>query len=111
MYPHQSLLHRPLGVGMVGMTKELISRNLLKNPVGLLNLLSKCKSFTLVLLLYSLLCAHTWKRYHCFILLVIANNGGMISGSTNYFSTTQSKQQKNKSDGPKGKTPEEDEGQ
>lgn len=35
----------------------------------------------------------------------------MISGSTNYFSTTQTKQQKNKSDGPKGKTPEEDEGQ
>lgn len=35
----------------------------------------------------------------------------MISGSTNYFSTTQSKQQNNKSDGAKGKTPEEDEGQ
>lgn len=42
---HQSLLHRPLGLGMVGITKELIRRNLLKNPVGLINLLSKCKSF------------------------------------------------------------------
>lgn len=34
----------------------------------------------------------------------------MIAGSTNYFSTTRAKQQKNKSDAPKGKTPEEDEG-
>lgn len=34
----------------------------------------------------------------------------LISGATNFFSTSQSRQEKNKSDGPKGKTPEEDEG-
>ncbi len=34
----------------------------------------------------------------------------LISGATNFFSTSQSKQEKNKSNGPKGKTPEEDEG-
>uniref|UniRef100_A0A8C9Y0A8 Mitochondrial inner membrane m-AAA protease component paraplegin n=1 Tax=Sander lucioperca TaxID=283035 RepID=A0A8C9Y0A8_SANLU len=64
-----SLLHRPLGPGMVGISKELIRNNLLRNPVGLVNLL----------------------------------------GALNFFSTSQSKQEKNKSDGPKGKTPEEDE--
>lgn len=54
MYLPQSLLHRPLGLGMLGITKELIRRNLLKNPVGLLNLLSKCKS------------RHSYKFYfHC----------------------------------------------
>nr|XP_046245608.1 paraplegin isoform X2 [Scatophagus argus] len=65
----QSLLHRPLGHGMVGFSKELIRSNLLRNPVGLINIL----------------------------------------GATNFFSTTQSKQAKNKSNGPKGNTPEEDE--
>uniref|UniRef100_A0A8C9XUE6 SPG7 matrix AAA peptidase subunit, paraplegin n=1 Tax=Sander lucioperca TaxID=283035 RepID=A0A8C9XUE6_SANLU len=54
---------------MVGISKELIRNNLLRNPVGLVNLL----------------------------------------GALNFFSTSQSKQEKNKSDGPKGKTPEEDE--
>lgn len=34
----------------------------------------------------------------------------LILGSINFFSTSQSKQEKNKSNGPKGKTPEEDEG-
>lgn len=34
----------------------------------------------------------------------------LISGSINFFSTTQSKKEKNKGNGPKGKTPEEDEG-
>uniref|UniRef100_A0A665XC34 SPG7 matrix AAA peptidase subunit, paraplegin n=1 Tax=Echeneis naucrates TaxID=173247 RepID=A0A665XC34_ECHNA len=33
----------------------------------------------------------------------------MVSGSTDFFSISQSKKQKNKSNGPKGKTPEEDE--
>ncbi|KAF3832739.1 hypothetical protein F7725_026404 [Dissostichus mawsoni] len=65
----QSLLHRPLGPGMVGLSKELIRNNLLRNPVGLVNLL----------------------------------------GSINFFSTSQSKQEKNKGSGPKGKTPVEDE--
>lgn len=66
----ESLLHRPLGPGMVGLSKELIRSNLLRNPVGLVNLL----------------------------------------GATNFFSTSQSKQETNKSDGgPKGRTPEDDE--
>ncbi|KAE8297198.1 Paraplegin [Larimichthys crocea] len=65
----QSLLHRPLGPGMVGISKELIRNNLLRNPVGLVNLL----------------------------------------GATNFFSKSQSKQEKKKSNGPKGKTPQEDE--
>uniref|UniRef100_A0A674P5X0 Mitochondrial inner membrane m-AAA protease component paraplegin n=1 Tax=Takifugu rubripes TaxID=31033 RepID=A0A674P5X0_TAKRU len=54
---------------MVGMSKELIRNNLLRNPVGLINLL----------------------------------------GSFNFFSTSQSKQEKNNSNAPKGKTPQEDE--
>ncbi|XP_076585904.1 mitochondrial inner membrane m-AAA protease component paraplegin [Chaetodon auriga] len=66
----ESLLHRPLGPDMVGLSKELTRSNLLRNPVGLVNLL----------------------------------------GATNFFSTSQSKQEKNKSDGgPKGRTPEDDE--
>lgn len=36
--------------------------------------------------------------------------GLLISGSFNFFSTSQSKQEKNKSNAPKGKTPQEDEG-
>uniref|UniRef100_A0A665XCX4 AAA+ ATPase domain-containing protein n=1 Tax=Echeneis naucrates TaxID=173247 RepID=A0A665XCX4_ECHNA len=64
-----SLLHRPLSPCMVGISKELAWSNLLRNPVGLANLL----------------------------------------GSTDFFSISQSKKQKNKSNGPKGKTPEEDE--
>uniref|UniRef100_A0AAQ5Y792 AAA+ ATPase domain-containing protein n=2 Tax=Amphiprion ocellaris TaxID=80972 RepID=A0AAQ5Y792_AMPOC len=62
-------LHRPLGPGMLGLSKVLIRSNLLRNPVGLVNLL----------------------------------------GAANFFSTSQSKQDKNRSGGPKGKTPEEDE--
>ncbi|XP_068436351.1 mitochondrial inner membrane m-AAA protease component paraplegin [Clinocottus analis] len=65
----QSLLHRPLGPGMVGISKELIRNDLLRNPVSLVNLL----------------------------------------GSINFFSTSQSKQEKDKNSGPKGKIPEEDE--
>ncbi|XP_056881620.1 paraplegin [Takifugu flavidus] len=65
----KSILHRPLGPGMVGMSKELTRNNLLRNPVGLINLL----------------------------------------GSFNFFSTSQSKQEKNNSNAPKGKTPQEDE--
>lgn len=34
----------------------------------------------------------------------------LISGAINFFSTSQSKKEKNESNGPKGKTPEEDEG-
>lgn len=34
----------------------------------------------------------------------------LISGSINFFSTPQSKQEKNKGSGPKEKTPVEDEG-
>uniref|UniRef100_A0A671TTF6 Mitochondrial inner membrane m-AAA protease component paraplegin n=1 Tax=Sparus aurata TaxID=8175 RepID=A0A671TTF6_SPAAU len=63
------LLHRPLSPAMVGISKELIRNSLLRNPVGVANLL----------------------------------------GATNFFSTSQSKQEKNKGNGPKGKTPEEDE--
>uniref|UniRef100_A0A8C5E355 AAA+ ATPase domain-containing protein n=1 Tax=Gouania willdenowi TaxID=441366 RepID=A0A8C5E355_GOUWI len=65
----KALLCRPLSPAMVGLSKELIRNNLLRNPVGLINLL----------------------------------------GATNFFSTSQSKREKNKSNGPKGKTPEEDE--
>uniref|UniRef100_A0A8D3BIV8 SPG7 matrix AAA peptidase subunit, paraplegin n=1 Tax=Scophthalmus maximus TaxID=52904 RepID=A0A8D3BIV8_SCOMX len=54
---------------MLGMRYELIRSNLLRNPVGLVNLL----------------------------------------GATNFFSTSQSKQEKKESNEPKGKTPEEDE--
>uniref|UniRef100_A0AAQ5XKA0 Peptidase M41 domain-containing protein n=1 Tax=Amphiprion ocellaris TaxID=80972 RepID=A0AAQ5XKA0_AMPOC len=54
---------------MLGLSKVLIRSNLLRNPVGLVNLL----------------------------------------GAANFFSTSQSKQDKNRSGGPKGKTPEEDE--
>uniref|UniRef100_A0A7N8YIN5 SPG7 matrix AAA peptidase subunit, paraplegin n=1 Tax=Mastacembelus armatus TaxID=205130 RepID=A0A7N8YIN5_9TELE len=54
---------------MVGINKELIRSNLLRNPVALLNLL----------------------------------------GTKNFFSTSQSKQEKSRSNGPKGKTPEEEE--
>ncbi|XP_076011732.1 mitochondrial inner membrane m-AAA protease component paraplegin [Genypterus blacodes] len=64
----QCLLHRPLSPGLVGVNKELIRNNLLRNPVGLINLL----------------------------------------GAANFFSTSQSKQEKN-SNGSKGKIPEEDE--
>nr|XP_057944743.1 paraplegin isoform X2 [Doryrhamphus excisus] len=65
----QQLLYRPLPPGMVGISKELIRSNLLKNPVGLANLL----------------------------------------GATDFFCTSQSKQTEKKSNGLKGKTPEEDE--
>ena len=54
---------------MVGISREFIRNSLLRNPVGVANLL----------------------------------------GATNFFSTSQSKQEKNKGNGPKGKTPEEDE--
>uniref|UniRef100_A0A3P8UH77 SPG7 matrix AAA peptidase subunit, paraplegin n=1 Tax=Cynoglossus semilaevis TaxID=244447 RepID=A0A3P8UH77_CYNSE len=54
---------------MEGIGKELIRRNLLRNPVGLVNLL----------------------------------------GSTNFFSTSQSKKEKNKTDGQTGKSQEDDE--
>uniref|UniRef100_A0A8C6MJT3 SPG7 matrix AAA peptidase subunit, paraplegin n=1 Tax=Nothobranchius furzeri TaxID=105023 RepID=A0A8C6MJT3_NOTFU len=40
----QSLLHRPLGSSMVGLSKELIRNNLLRNPVGLINLLGDYQS-------------------------------------------------------------------
>uniref|UniRef100_A0A4W6CKW8 SPG7 matrix AAA peptidase subunit, paraplegin n=1 Tax=Lates calcarifer TaxID=8187 RepID=A0A4W6CKW8_LATCA len=61
---------------MVGISKELIRSNLLRNPI----------------IFYSLMMENT-----------------LISGSINFFSTTQSKKEKNKGNGPKGKTPEEDE--
>lgn len=68
----QSLLHRPLSPSMVGVSRDLIRSNLLRNPVGLVNLLE----------------------------------------AANFFSTSQSKQskqEKNKGNAPKGKTPEEEE--
>lgn len=42
---------------------------------------------------------------------LLRNPVGLVTllGGTNFFSTSQSKQEKNKSDGPKGKTPKEDE--
>lgn len=43
LFPFKSILHRPLGPGMVGISKELIRKSLLSNPVGLVNLLGKCK--------------------------------------------------------------------
>ncbi|XP_068192281.1 mitochondrial inner membrane m-AAA protease component paraplegin [Antennarius striatus] len=42
----QSLLHRPLGPGMVGIKPELIRRNLLGNPVVLLKLLGAADFFS-----------------------------------------------------------------
>ncbi|XP_017260456.1 paraplegin isoform X2 [Kryptolebias marmoratus] len=42
----QSLLHRPLGPGMEGLSKELIRNNLLRNPVGLVNLLGATNFFS-----------------------------------------------------------------
>ncbi|MEQ2298530.1 Paraplegin [Ameca splendens] len=42
----QSLLHKPLGPGMVGLSKELIRSNLLRNPVGLVNLLGAINFFS-----------------------------------------------------------------
>ncbi|XP_059214152.1 paraplegin [Centropristis striata] len=42
----ESLLHRPLGPGMVGISKELIRNNLLRNPVGLVNLLGSLNLFS-----------------------------------------------------------------
>ncbi|XP_029316925.1 paraplegin [Cottoperca gobio] len=41
----QCLLHRPLGPGMMGISKELIRNNLLRNPVGLVNLLGSINFF------------------------------------------------------------------
>lgn len=43
LFPFKSILHRPLGPGMVEISKELIRKSLLRNPVGLVNLLGKCK--------------------------------------------------------------------
>ncbi|XP_039866581.1 paraplegin [Simochromis diagramma] len=42
----QSLLHRPLGPSLVGLRKELIRNNLLRNPVGLANLLGATNLFS-----------------------------------------------------------------
>uniref|UniRef100_A0A669B357 SPG7 matrix AAA peptidase subunit, paraplegin n=1 Tax=Oreochromis niloticus TaxID=8128 RepID=A0A669B357_ORENI len=42
----QSLLHRPLGLGLAGLRKELIRNNLLRNPVGLANLLGATNLFS-----------------------------------------------------------------
>uniref|UniRef100_A0A8C8DMU6 SPG7 matrix AAA peptidase subunit, paraplegin n=1 Tax=Oryzias sinensis TaxID=183150 RepID=A0A8C8DMU6_9TELE len=42
----QSLLHRPLSPGMVGLGKELIRNNLLRNPIGLINLLGATTFFS-----------------------------------------------------------------
>lgn len=47
--PHkfiQSLLHRPLTPGMLSLSKELIRSNLLKNPIGLVNLLGSVNFFS-----------------------------------------------------------------
>uniref|UniRef100_A0AAX7VD78 AAA+ ATPase domain-containing protein n=1 Tax=Astatotilapia calliptera TaxID=8154 RepID=A0AAX7VD78_ASTCA len=41
-----SLLHRPLGPSLVGLRKELIRNNLLRNPVGLANLLGATNLFS-----------------------------------------------------------------
>uniref|UniRef100_A0AAQ4R7B0 SPG7 matrix AAA peptidase subunit, paraplegin n=1 Tax=Gasterosteus aculeatus aculeatus TaxID=481459 RepID=A0AAQ4R7B0_GASAC len=42
----QSLLHRPMGPGMLGISKDLIRNNLLHNPVGLINLLGSINFFS-----------------------------------------------------------------
>ncbi|XP_028257823.1 paraplegin [Parambassis ranga] len=42
----QSLLHRPLSPGIVGLSTELIRSNLLRNPVGLANLLGATNFFS-----------------------------------------------------------------
>ncbi|XP_022623640.1 paraplegin [Seriola dumerili] len=42
----QSLLHRPLSPGMMGISKEIIRSNLLRNPVGLVNLLGATNFFS-----------------------------------------------------------------
>uniref|UniRef100_A0A3B3WXZ7 AAA+ ATPase domain-containing protein n=1 Tax=Poecilia mexicana TaxID=48701 RepID=A0A3B3WXZ7_9TELE len=42
----QSLLHKPLSPDMVGLSRELIKSNLLRNPAGLLNLLGSTNFFS-----------------------------------------------------------------
>lgn len=81
---------------MVGISKELTRNNLLRNPVGLINLLGK---FKLPLYTYACICLDLFLIKHL-----------LISGSFNFFSTSQSKKEKNNSNAPKGKTPQEDEG-
>ncbi|KAJ8339926.1 hypothetical protein SKAU_G00345590 [Synaphobranchus kaupii] len=65
----QQVLHQPLIPRLLGISKTLFKKQLVKNQFGIWNIL----------------------------------------GSLNYFSTSQSKQDKNKREGPKGKSPEEDE--
>ncbi|XP_033842146.1 paraplegin [Periophthalmus magnuspinnatus] len=65
----QSLLLQPLSPGLSDISTDLIRRHLLRNPVGLINIL----------------------------------------GSRYFFNTSQSRQEKKKTEGPKGRTPEEDE--
>lgn len=84
---------------MVGISKELTRNNLLRNPVGLLNLLGKFKLRSL-----------PPDTYACISLDLFFIKDLLISGSFNFFSTSQSKQEKNNSNAPKGKTPQEDEG-
>lgn len=81
------------------MSKELTRNNLLRNPVGLINLLGKFK------LLYLPPYIHA-----CICLDLFLMKDLLISGSFNFFSTSQSKQEKNNNNAPKGKTPQEDEG-
>ncbi|XP_068610540.1 mitochondrial inner membrane m-AAA protease component paraplegin [Brachionichthys hirsutus] len=64
----QSFLHRPLGPGMSGINKEMLRRNLLKNPTGIIKLL----------------------------------------GATDFFSRSQSKQEKNNQNGQKEKDTDEE---
>lgn len=81
---------------MVGISKALIRESLLRNPVGLVNLLGNYKPLS--------------EPPHLFRLIMI-QHPLFISGSFHFFSTSQSKQEKNNSNGPKGKTPQEDEGE
>lgn len=84
---------------MVGISKELTGNNLLRNPVGLINLLGKFNLLSLP--------PYTFARI-CLDLFLMKDL--LISGSFKFFSTSQSKQEKNNSNAPKGKTPQEDEG-
>lgn len=84
---------------MVGISKELTRNHLLRDPVGLINLLGKFKLPSLPPYTYACICLDLFLMKDL-----------LISGSFNFFSTSQSKQQKNNSNGPKGKTPPEDEG-
>lgn len=57
----QSLLHRPLSPGMVGLGKELIRNNLLRNPIGLINLLGEDSLHCIFVTFLFILSSCSWR--------------------------------------------------